>query len=52
MQCVECGLLDLDADVTALLPELKGIEILIGFDKSSGEPLMKKSTKTVTTRLG
>jgi CubicO group peptidase (beta-lactamase class C family) len=33
MQCVERGQLKLDEDVTTILPELKGIQILKGFEK-------------------
>lgn len=50
MQCVERGLLDLDADVTAILPELKGAEILSGFDEGSGTPTLKRATGTITLR--
>ena len=49
LQCVERGLLDLDADVTRYLPELEGIQILMGIDQS-GKPIMKDKTKSITTR--
>lgn len=53
MQSVERGLLDLDADITDLLPELKDIDILLKFvDDGSGgkKPLLKKSKGKITLR--
>jgi CubicO group peptidase (beta-lactamase class C family) len=53
MQCVERGLLDLDADITDLLPELKDIDILLKFvDDGSGgkKPLLKKAKGKITLR--
>ncbi|MCJ1391725.1 hypothetical protein MMC18_004590 [Xylographa bjoerkii] len=50
LQCVERGVLNLDDDVTGILPELKGIEILTGFDKETGKPITKKATKSITLR--
>lgn len=52
MQCVERGQLKLDEDVYAVLPELKDLEILTGFDKASGKPMLKKTTKPITLRSG
>ncbi|MCJ1478909.1 hypothetical protein MMC13_007593 [Lambiella insularis] len=52
LQCVEQGVLDLDGDVTRILPELKDLEILTGFDKESGKPTTKKRSNTITLRLG
>ena len=49
MQCVEKGLLDLDDDVTTILPEWKFPDILTGFGES-GEPTFRKATKTITLR--
>ena len=48
MQCVEKGLLNLDVDVTTILPELKGRNILKGFE--NGKPVLVPSTKTITLR--
>ena len=53
MQCVERGQLKLDEDVTTILPELKGIQILKGFEKGlDGEdkPILVPNTKTITLR--
>lgn len=50
MQCVEKGLLKLDEDVTSILPELKGREILEGFEKGTGRPILKPNTKPITLR--
>ncbi|RDW62577.1 hypothetical protein BP5796_10879 [Coleophoma crateriformis] len=51
MQCVEKGLLVLDEDVTTVLPEVKEIPILLGFDENKGgEPILKKREKVMTLR--
>lgn len=53
MQCVERGQLTLDGDVTGILPELKDIEILTGFDQDSDGkdiPILVKNTKPITLR--
>ncbi len=49
MQCVEKGLLDLDADVSNVLHEFKDIEILTGFDED-GNPILVKAKTKVTLR--
>lgn len=49
MQCVEKGLLALDDDVSNVLHEFKGIDILTGFDEG-GEPILVKAKKKVTLR--
>jgi len=51
MQCVERGLLHLDADVTDILPELKDLNLLTGFHPETGKPLLQKPTKTMTLRM-
>lgn len=53
MQCVEKDLLRLDDDVTTILPELKGIEILKGFETGEDgkdKPILVKSKKAITLR--
>lgn len=50
MQCVEKGLLKLDEDVTSILSELKGREVLEGFEEESGKPILKPNTKPITLR--
>lgn len=50
MQCVEKGLLSLDGDVTGILPELKGREILKGFEEGTQKPILVPSTKKITLR--
>ncbi|KAI9737287.1 MAG: hypothetical protein M1818_005820 [Claussenomyces sp. TS43310] len=50
MQCVERGLVNLDDDISAHLPEWSHAEILTGFDESTGEPLLKETTKKITVR--
>jgi CubicO group peptidase (beta-lactamase class C family) len=53
MQCVERGQLKLDEDVATILPELKGIQILKGFEKGpdgADKPILVPNTKTITLR--
>lgn len=49
LQCVERGLLNLDGDAADILPELKGISIISGFD-DAGKPILKKAEKIITLR--
>jgi len=49
MQCVERGQVTLDEEVSRILPELKGLDIITGF-KESGEPILVKSTIPITLR--
>jgi CubicO group peptidase (beta-lactamase class C family) len=48
MQCVERGLLKLDDDVIEILPELKRLRILKGFNEESKKPIMADNTQTIT----
>ena len=50
MQCVERGQLALDEDVTQLLPELKGLQILRGFDDED-QPILEENNNPITLRL-
>ncbi|GKZ21323.1 hypothetical protein AbraIFM66951_010112 [Aspergillus brasiliensis] len=49
MQCVEKGLLDLDADISAVLPEWKDPKILTGFSEKN-EPQFRAAKRTLTLR--
>lgn len=49
MQCVEKGLLDLDADVSKILPEWENPQILTGFDEND-VPFLRPSEKAITLR--
>jgi CubicO group peptidase (beta-lactamase class C family) len=49
MQCVEKGLLDLDEDISRVLPELKDPDVITGFEED-GKPIMTKANKPVTLR--
>jgi CubicO group peptidase (beta-lactamase class C family) len=49
LQCVERGLLSLDAPVETILPELKDPQILLKIDAGSG-PTLKPATKKITLR--
>ncbi|RJE19904.1 Beta-lactamase [Aspergillus sclerotialis] len=50
MQCVEKGLLDLDADISAILPEWKNPKILTGFNERD-EPQFRPAKRPLTLRL-
>jgi len=50
MQCVEKGLLNLDDDITEILPEFKDREILTGFDEETQKPILVKRRKKITLR--
>ena len=50
LQCMERGVLTLDDDVTNILPELKGMEILTGFDTETGKPVTQKAMRSITLR--
>ncbi|KAH6685114.1 beta-lactamase/transpeptidase-like protein [Plectosphaerella plurivora] len=49
MQCVERGLLDLDADVAKVLPEWENPQVLTGFTEDD-QPIFRPSTKPITLR--
>lgn len=51
LQCVEKGMLNLDDDVSTILPELKDINILKGFSEKTGEPEYEKAKNKITLRL-
>ncbi|KAL4757882.1 serine hydrolase domain-containing protein [Aspergillus foveolatus] len=49
MQCVERGLLNLDADIACVLPEWGNPRILTGFDENDS-PIFRPATKPITLR--
>jgi CubicO group peptidase (beta-lactamase class C family) len=51
LQCVEKGLLNLDDDISTVLSEWKDPKILMGFDKSTGEPILEPAKKIPTLRM-
>lgn len=51
LQCVEKGLLSLDDDISRVLPEWKEREILLGFDDTTGEPLLEKTDEKMSLRM-
>lgn len=51
LQCVERGLLNLDDDVSSILPEFKNPQILVGFEDDSGKPILKDAKNKLTLRL-
>lgn len=50
VQCVERGLLGLDNDISTPLVEYKDIDVLTGFDDSTGKPILKKAEACITLR--
>jgi CubicO group peptidase (beta-lactamase class C family) len=49
LQCVERGLLSLDADISDVLTEFKDIQILVSMDDETG-PVYKPATRKITLR--
>jgi CubicO group peptidase (beta-lactamase class C family) len=49
MQCVEKGLLDLDANIAKVLPEWENPQVLTGFEEDD-RPIFRPSTKPMTLR--
>ncbi len=50
MQCVEKGLLDLDADVSTILPEWKNAPLLKGFEEGTGKPIIEMAKNKITLK--
>lgn len=50
MQLVERGALKLDEPVSRHLPKLDGLRVLEGFDKNTGDPMLRPASKPVTLR--
>jgi methyl acetate hydrolase len=50
MQLVEQGKLKLDEPASTYIKELGGLQVLHGFDASSGKPILQPATKPVTLR--
>ena len=50
MQCVERGLIGLDDDVVALIPELQAIKILTGYDNED-KPVLTTPKEKIRLRL-
>jgi methyl acetate hydrolase len=50
MQLVEQGKLKLDEPASTYIKELGGLQVLHGFDATSGKPILKPATKPVTLR--
>ena len=50
MQCVEKGLLDLDADVSTILPEWKEPPLLKGFEEGTGKPIIETANNKITLK--
>jgi len=50
LQSVDRGLFTLDEDVTRILPEFNGIQILTGFNDKTGEPILVPAKNKITLR--
>ena len=50
MQCVEKSLLDLDADISTILPEWKEAPLLEGFEEGAGKPIIGKAKNKITLK--
>lgn len=50
MQLVEQGLIDLDDDISNILPELKNPVIIVGFHDSSQVATFEKARNSITLR--
>lgn len=50
MQLVEQGKLKLDEPASTYIPELGSLQVLHGFDPSTGQPILKPAAKPVTLR--
>ncbi len=50
MQCVEEGLLDLDAPAKTYAPDIAKAQVLEGFD-AAGEPILRAPRREITTRM-
>ncbi|GME48837.1 hypothetical protein GTA08_BOTSDO02640 [Neofusicoccum parvum] len=49
LQCVDKGLLNLDDDISGILPEWKDPKILVGFEED-GQPILKPAESFITLR--
>ncbi|SDD78002.1 serine hydrolase domain-containing protein [Rhodospira trueperi] len=50
LQCVEEGLLDLDAPARTYVPEIAALQVLEGFD-ATGAPILRAPRTDITTRM-
>lgn len=50
LQCVEKGLLNLDDDISTVLPEWKKREVLLGFDEA-GKPILREANGKITVGM-
>ena len=51
LQSVDRGHFNLDENVTRILPEFKGIQILKGFNEETGEPILVPTKNKITLRF-
>jgi CubicO group peptidase (beta-lactamase class C family) len=51
LQCVERGQLALDDDISAVLPEFKEPEIVVGVEETTKKPILEKAGGHITLRM-
>jgi CubicO group peptidase (beta-lactamase class C family) len=51
VQCVEKGLLNLEDDISAVLPEWKTRNVLLGFEEGTGKPISREAKGTINLRM-
>ena len=50
LQCVEEGLLDLDASAAQYVPAIGDLQVLVGFD-ADAQPILRAPSREITTRM-
>jgi Beta-lactamase len=50
LQCVERHQIGLDDDVSGVLPELKDLKILTGFEETTEKPILEPARESITLR--
>ena len=48
---MEKGLLNLDDDISTVVPEWKERQVLLGFDEASGKPVLREATGKITVGM-
>lgn len=51
IQCIERGLLNLEDDISTVLPEWKTRNVLVGFEEGVGKPILREAKGIITLRM-
>jgi CubicO group peptidase (beta-lactamase class C family) len=51
IQCVEKGLLNLEDDISSILPEWKTRNVLVDFEEATGKPILREAKDKITIRM-